>query len=239
MGVDSRAIIAAGNNADLYAAMFASRGLDYQRLPYAFVGLDLPPPYYSNLTVLAPGHADEIMAQLGWLATKFTGAIGLKDSFGELELQANGFETLFGASWIWRDPGLQTCQSGWERIESEADLELWEAAWNQAGSPSSNRLFAPGLLDRKDIVFLGYRVNGAIEAGCIANISEKCIGLSNVFARAPSQDVFAQAAAAVACVAPHLPIAGYESGDDICHALKAGFLTVGDLRILVAKAARF
>ncbi len=239
MRVDPRAIIAAGNNADLYAAMFASRGLAYERLPYAFVGKDRPPPYYSNLTVLAPGHADDIVVHLRSLAAKFNGAVGLKDSFGELDLQGNGFEWLFGASWIWRDAVPQTGPSDWERIETEADLELWEAAWKQAGSPAPGRLFAPGLLKRKEIVFLAHRVDGLIEAGWIANISEKCIGISNVFALAPSQDVFTQAATAVAGVAPHLPIAGYESGDDLGHARKAGFVTVGDLRILVAKAARF
>lgn len=239
MGVDQRAIIAANNNADLYAAMFASRGLAHERLPHAFVGKDRPPPYYSNLTVLAPGHAADIAAELRGLSDNFDGAIGLKDSFCEMELQANGFETLFGASWIWRDAGGNAGPSAWERIETGAELECWEAAWKQAGSPTPERMFAPALLERKDIAFLVHRVDGAIEAGCIANISGDCVGISNVFARAPSRHVFAQAAAAVSCVAPHLPVAGYESGADLGHANRAGFTAVGDLRILVAKAARF
>ena len=239
MSVDPRAIIAANNNADLYAAMFASRKLGYERLPYAFVGKDRPPPYYSNLTVLAPGHAEDIKVRLGWLAAKFDGAIGLKDSFGELELRANGFELLFGATWIWRDAVPQAGQGGWQRIETEADLALWEAAWKQAGSPAPDRVFSPGLLDRRDIAFLCSRVDGVIEAGCIANVSAECIGISNVFARAAAKDVFAKAAAAAGRVAPHLPVAGYESGKELGHALAAGFASVGDIRILGAKAARF
>ena len=238
MGVDARAILAAGNNADLYVAMFASRGLGYERLPYAFVGKDRPPPYFSNLTVLAPEHSDDIRMLLGSLAAKFNGEIGLKDSFSELELQANGFETLFGASWIWRDAGLQTSPNSWERIETDADLDLWEAAWKKAGSAAPDRLFSADLLNRNDIIFLAHRIGGVIQAGCIANISAACIGISNVFTTR-SQEVFAQAAAAVAGLAPHLPIAGYESGDDLGDARRAGFVTVGDLRILVAKAARF
>lgn len=156
-----------------------------------------------------------------------------------MDLQANGFEVLFGASWIWRNAGPQAGPSAWERIEIGSELERWEAVWKQAGSPAPERMFAATLLERNDIVFLGYRVDGVIEAGCIANISEQCIGISNVFSRAPSEHVFAQAAAAVAAVAPDLPVAGYESGADLGHARRAGFTVVSDLRILVAKAARF
>jgi len=239
MAVDERAIIAASNNADLYAAMFASHGLGYERLAYAFVGKDRPPPFYSNLTVLAPGHAGDVGLQLRALAQTFKGAVGLKDSFCELDLGSSGFETLFGASWIWRDAESQAGPSGWERITDEAGLKLWEEAWKQSGSPTPHCMFPPRLLERPGIVFLGHRAGGQFEAGCIANISETCVGISNVFSRSPSEGVFAQATAAVASVAPKLPIAGYESGKDLDHARAAGFRTVGDLRILVARATRF
>lgn len=239
MAIDQRAIIAAGNNADLYEAMFASQGLNYLRLPYAFVGKDRPPPFYSNLTVLSPGHAAEIALQLRELARKFNGVIGLKDSFCELDLEANGFEILFGASWIWREADRHPIATDWERVERETDLRLWEQAWKGAGSPTSQRMFTATMMQRPEIAFLGHRKDGRFEAGCIANLSKDCVGISNVFSEAPSDAVFAQAAAAVASVAPHLPIAGYESGEELAHALKAGFVTAGDLRILVAKPASF
>jgi hypothetical protein len=239
MAIDPRAVIAAHNNADLYAAMFASHDLAYERLPYAFVGRDRPPPYYSNLTVLSPGHSDEIAAQLHKLADRFNGVVGLKDSFCELDLEANGFEMLFGASWIWREAGLRSGAVDWQRIETEADLCGWEAAWKLSGSPAPHRMFRAGLLDRPDIVFLARRDGDAIMAGCIANVSDACIGISNLFARELSDDDFAEAAAAVASVAPHLPIAGYESGQDLQRARNAGFETVGALRVLVTGDARF
>lgn len=100
MSVDQRAIMAAHNNADLYEAMFSSQGLRYQRLPIAFVGRDRPPPYYSNLTTLSPDRTDEVTEHIRVLARRFDGAVGVKDSFCRLELEAQGFETLFGASWI-------------------------------------------------------------------------------------------------------------------------------------------
>lgn len=239
MGVDPRTIIAANNNADLYAAMFASHGLNHERLACAFVGKDRPPPFYSNLTVLSPGHGDEIALQLRALAQSFNGSIGMKDSFCELDLRSNGFDVLFGASWIWREAGPPIGSSSWEKLENEADLLLWEAAWKQSGSPTPQHMFTAELMARPEIVFLGRRTGGKFDAGCIANLSETCIGMSNVFSLLPSGGVFAQATEAVASVAPHLPIVGYEAGQELDHARKVGFIPVGDLRILVAKAARF
>lgn len=239
MAIDPRAVVAANNNGDLYAAMFGAHDLAFERLPYAFVGRDRPPPYYSDLTVLLPDHGQDIIAQLGALSEQFGGIVGLKDSFCELELEANGFETLFDASWIWREAGRHAAAADWLRIEDEAGLLEWEAAWKRGGSPTQQRMFRAELLERPDIVFLARRDGDAIIAGCIANVSDACVGISNVFARSPSDDVFAEAAAAVASVAPHLPIAGYESGQDLEQARNAGFETVGALRILVARNARY
>ncbi len=237
MSVDERAVMAAENNADLYEAMFSSQGLAYQRLPFAFVGQDEPPPYYSNLTILSPDRADEIVEHIKTLAERFGGAVGVKDSFCRLELEPNGFRTLFEASWIWREPGVRPVSHGWHRIEDETDLALWEAAWKRSGSPTDRRMFNAKMLRRSDISFLGRKGSGGYEAGCIANRSADCIGLSNVLAA--SSDLFEQAAAAVASVDPHLPIVGYESGTSLEQARTASFTTVGDLRILVADAASF
>lgn len=239
MAIDHRAIVAAGNNADLYAAMFSSHGLRYDRLPYGFVGRDRPPPFYSNLTVLSPGHAGEIDLQIRTLAQSFDGALGVKDSFCELDLGPSGFDVLFNASWIWRDAGLPTCTSTWTRIATETDLRFWETAWKQAGSATQHRMFTGTLLEQPEIAFLGQKRGDGFEAGCIANISDGCVGISNVFSLSLPDDVFRQATAAVASIAPHLPIAGYEAGPALNHARQAGFEAVGDLRVLVSRAARF
>lgn len=239
MGVDPRAVMAANNNADLYEAVFRSQGLEYTRLPYAFVGADRPPPYYSNLTVLAPGNGDAVVARLADLARQFGGSVGLKDSFGELDLRDNGFSVLFAASWIWRPAAMPTSASAWRVLKDPADLALWEQAWKASGSPTERRMFGDAMLDLPDIRFLGFKVGDVVEAGCIANVSSGCVGLSNVFSRSMSGDAFANAVAAVAMVEPTRPIVGYESGAELKHAHAAGFQTVGDLRILVAKDASF
>mgnify|MGYP001041980332 FL=1 len=239
MPVDPRAIIAAHNSADLYAAMFASQGLAYERLPFAFIALDTPPPYYSDLTVQSPAHPAQVMDQIKAATLRFNGRVGIKDSFSQLDLAAFGYEILFTASWIWRDATGSALPPGWVQIGDEAGLDRWEAAWKAAGSPTPHRMFTPALLARTDVSFLTLMRNGAIQAGCIANRSSDCVGLSNVFSASPDVEAFAQAADAAGATAPGLPLVGYESGEALTQAISAGFQTIGDLRILVSRNAKF
>lgn len=134
---------------------------------------------------------------------------------------------------------MQTISSDWQPVENETDLILWEAAWKKSGSSTPHRMFNAQMLQQSEICFLGLKTHGEYLAGCIANQSRDSIGISNVFSASPSADVFAQATGAVASIAPHKPIVGYESGADLDYAKRAGFISVGDLRILFAKAARF
>jgi hypothetical protein len=70
MNADPRAIMAASNNADLYTAVFCAHGLEFTRKLYGFIGHDRPPPYYSNLSVSLPGHADTVTSELRALSEK-------------------------------------------------------------------------------------------------------------------------------------------------------------------------
>lgn len=237
--VDERAICAANNNADWYEAMFSIHGLKYKREPYAFVAKDVPPPYYSQLTVQSPGNETAVLSELAALVDRFDGTIGLNDSFSELDLEKNGFRILFIASWIWRSPRLVSMPVGWDCVTDASDLLLWEDAWKRGGSPTSRQMFPETFLARDDVIFLGQKTEGRFTAGCIANKSAASRGLSNVFAEEPSELAFSEAADAVAAICEPLPIVGYESGDDLDYADKAGFSTVGDLRILLASEAKF
>lgn len=234
---DERAIMGARNNADLYEAVFTSQGLSFERLEYAFVGKDQPPPYYANLTVLKPSHANDILLKAKELAHMFDGKVGLKDSFCDLKLEAHGFRVLFSSSWIWREARGAASSSPWQKIENEADLYLWEDVWKECGSPTEHHMFPPEILRRPDIHIFGNKVDGRFEAGCIANTSSDCVGLSNVFSKTSSNRIFADAAVAAEGVDPEKPIVGYESGESLTHAQNTGFATVGDLRILIADAA--
>jgi hypothetical protein len=239
MPIDPRAVVAAKNNADIYEAVFVSHGLDFDRSDFAFSALSKPPPYYANLTILTPDRVEDCISKIKVVARQFDGAIGIKDSFCQLELVANGFEVLFTASWIWRSVEAQTEASTWQRVESDTELQAWESAWNSDGSPTPNRIFNTKMLAMPEVAFLVRKQNGKYLAGCIANISKDCVGISNVFCSSHQNDTYHEAAAAVAAVAPELPIVGYEAGEDLERACEAGFETVGGLRILVARSASF
>lgn len=231
--------MAASNNADLYEAVFESRALRYERRPFAFIGRDRPPPYYSNLTVLLPNCASQVISELRDAAHRFNGAVGFKDSFCEFELGGNGFELLFEASWIWRAAEPIASPKGWTKIDKPAELEKWELAWKRSGSPTRTRMFPESMLQSPNVVFLGKMEGGEFVSGCIANVSGDCVGLSNLFSTFPEGAAFEEATAAVAALDPRLPIVGYAAGLRLEAARQAGYERTGGLRILEARNARF
>jgi hypothetical protein len=234
---DDRAIQAAQNNADLYALVFQSHGLRFDRRAYAFVGRDQPPPYYSNLTTLCPDRSSDILDTLRQLSERFGGKIGFKDSFSRIDFSKFGFQLLFEASWIWGDQAPAQMPPGWDIVQKEADLAAWEESWKAHGSPTEVQMFKPSLLSEPDIAFLGKRdASGPYTSGAIVNRSADCAGLSNVFAQTPNAKTLAEASAAAGAVFGDLPLAGYERGKELEFALACGFEPVGDLRI--AKATR-
>lgn len=230
---DERAIAAARKNADIYEAVFASHGLRFRRTAFAFIGEDRPPPYHSNLTVLAPDRRDEVLAALRDLARAF-GDVGIKDSFAESDLRAEGFEPLFAASWLWREP--LPAASAWRVADTPDALLAWEATWKR-DSPTLERMFPDALLSGGDLTFLCRRNDGRITAGCLANRSGDVVGVSNLFAADEPERLFAEATAAVAAFHPGLPIVGYARGATLQAARAEGHVETGPLRVLVARAA--
>jgi hypothetical protein len=236
MVADSRALLAAGNNADLYEMMFRSWRLRYTKCDYAFVGADHPPPYYSNLMVLAEGCQDKVVEELRSLSQSIGDEIGFKDSFSEYDLQDAGFDTLFRASWIWRPPAGHS-PSAWSVVENPSELRDWEAAWKSSGSPTDEHMFRDALLEYEAVRFLFKKDGDDILAGCICNLSTDCVGVSNIFAAHETGTTFAEATAAVAGLIPAKAIVGYARGAHLAAARDAGFEVTGDLRVLIAEYA--
>jgi hypothetical protein len=231
MAHHERAVIASHNNADLYEAVFAAQGLRYQRHSFAFVTDDNPPPYYSHLTVLAPNSVDRVAPHVRSLASRFGDEISFKDSFCEFDAQGGDFRCLFEAHWVWRTPEAASTNE-WVEVADPLELAAWEAAWRRGGSPSSQRVFGPAVLDSSDIAFLGKKDGGEFVAGCIANKSSECVGLSNVFSVDGDTMTFEMATKVVASLNPRLPIVGYVAGHLLNAAHHAGFERTGPLRVL-------
>ena len=241
LDITQKTTIAARNNADLYEAVFAAHGLRYRRTAAAFIGLDAPPPYYSNLTTLSDGPVKAQMAEIAALARAFDGRIGLKDSFCRFDLTGRGFTRLFGADWLWREAGAGGIDAakGWYRIETARDLASWETAWKTCGSPTEARMFPPDMLQMPQIAFFGKRTDDGSVARCIANMSADCVGVSNIFGTDPGTETFAAAANVAAGLAPDKPVVGYQSAENRHRMHDAGFQSVGKLQIWVARSARF
>jgi hypothetical protein len=130
---DERALLAAANNADHFAAMFTAHERTFDRDGATFLCHKAPPPYHSNLTILAPGGGALVPARLQWLSERFGGRIGLKDSYCELELAEHGFRVLFEASWLWRAPAAGGMPEAWERVD-------YAEAWGSGGGVETQRI---------------------------------------------------------------------------------------------------
>lgn len=229
--------LAANNNADLCATILTAHGLRFERDASTFYSVDPPPPYYPQLIALTPNTSGQQDAAIGNLQKADRPLSSIKDSFADLDPAALGMRVLFGASWIWRDGGQESMPEQWRKVGNAAELNAWHEAWCEAGSPTDQVIFPASALDDPNLVFLargsGSPADSTVEAGCIVNLSDHVTGLSNVFAKTPSDATFAQAAQAATAVRPGVPVVGYEADDQLAWAQSAGFRTLGGLRILV------
>lgn len=236
--VETRALRAAANNADLYEAMYCAHCCEFERRDDAFIGREPPPIYYSNLTVLRPDRGAKIIRYLRQIGERCEGPIGFKDSYSEYDLTEQGFETLFEAAWLWSQPKSTSLPDGWSRIDSPTGLQRWEDAWKTSGSPTSAKMFPEALLARSDLAFFAKFEGSSIVAGCIGNRSRDCVGVSNIFHLRDAIAIVREATAAVAAWMPHLPITGYATGPILIAAMENGFEAVGKLRVQLAPSLK-
>ena len=81
------------------------------------------------------------------------------------------------------------------------------------------------------VIFMG-RDGDAVVAGVIGNRSTTVVGVSNLFTTTADTDqAWAGAVSAISLRFPGLPLVGYESGPSLSAAHRAGFTSVGPLRV--------
>lgn len=217
---------AARNNADWCAALCRAHGITGREGPYAWTSPRRTPLYYPDAVTLTPEASPGDV--LGSIDLTAPGA-SVKDSFAVLDLSDDGFEVLFEAQWIHRAAPDPTGK-GWQLVDGEGELAAWERAWSDGGSEG---LFPPALLAEPGHSFLVERdERGEATAGAVAGRSGDVVGISNLYAVDGDQDAaWAGCLATVARLWPGREVVGYESGDDLAAALRAGFAPAGPLRV--------
>jgi hypothetical protein len=218
------AVEATRNNAAWCDIVCRAHGLPTSYCAEAWISLRRSPPFYPDAITMVesvPG---------SWLLDRVDRSAGcsVKDSFASLDLSGDGFRVLFEAEWLYAPAVAGTEDDGlrWIQVRTQEDLASWAAAHG------GGDVFRPTMLDDPAVVILSAcDTDGTVEAGVVGNRSGSVIGISNVFAAGDRDRVWASAARAVADRFPGLPLVGYEHGDDLTAAHRAGFRSVGPLRV--------
>ena len=98
-----------------------------------------PPPFYPDAVTLVPG----VEPREALRSVRDGPGCAVKDSFAALALHRRGFEELFEARWIFRDPVAATERpEGWAAIETEEALAagLRPPAFPRSSDPSFSRI---------------------------------------------------------------------------------------------------
>lgn len=207
------------------------------------------PPFFPNAVTLAGGRkpAGQLARIRELVDAGLPGDWGVKDSYGALDLSAEGFRILFEAAWIYRaappEPAGELPGVRWATIGDAPGLAEWERAWRgepaTGSTPGQGRIFLPALLAEARIAVIAAYQAGRIVAGAIACRTEGVVGVSNLFAPAREGRRFrAGCLARIAAAFPGLPLAGYEAGDDLVAMRALGFDGLGPLRIWVRTGGR-
>jgi len=222
--MDPRADLAARNNAEWCDLVCRAHGIETVFDEDGWFAGRRTPRFYPDAVTLREGLA------AGDLLPRIDSSPGcsIKDSFASVDLSGDGFGLLFEAEWIHREPTPQRIGSGlrWAAMQTAEGLAVWTAA------RGDGHHFDPSLLDNAAVAFLLALDGDVPVAGAIANRSAGAVGLSNLFSvGADPDEVWVGASDAIAVRFPGLPLVGYERGASLSAARRAGFVTVGPLRV--------
>jgi hypothetical protein len=229
------------NNVMWYEAVTGAYGIQGELSEHHWSSADAVPPYYSNLVTRTHGE-DGTRAQLRRIrelaASPPKPDWGLKDSFARLELEELGLRVLFDAHWFGLEAGAASepeTDVELAPVESAAELERWERAWQLSSPAPGLRIFPPALLSHADVAFLAARRGTQLIGGAATNLSEGCVGLSNVFALDELSAAFHRdCARAAQRLCPERAVVGYGSRSELDDLAALGFRDLGPLRVWVA-----
>ena len=229
MTSDVSALLAASiaENAAWCALVCRTHGIGTERAGGWTRTLSPAPAFHPDLITLDPTvTAQEVAQQLRERET-----CSVKDSFGSLDLEDEGFTTLFEAEWmaVGSDVEAASPREGW-RLVSDVDSF---AGW-RAGKAQDSPL-KPSLLDDEG-TRLWWLGDGATPlAGFVAHRTGSVVAVSNAFGSVGAADLWPDLMSLAMQEwgpdAGDLWVVAYESGEDIAIARAAGLVSLGPLTI--------
>ena len=225
MTVDARLRLAVDGNVGWYEAIFSLHGIGSVIADGLWSALGPPPPFHSHAVVIEPSVTiDTVEARLGDVPNA-----GFKDSFSSLDATRMGMSPLFDATWIHHEQGAPAAgdPSAWSDVRTRDQLAAWNAGWDTAD------VLVPAVLDRAGFRVMARIVEGDIVAGAVARLGSGAVDVSNVHGVGDEVVDWAELTAAIAARFPDRPMVGYERGEDLEGATRAGWQAVGPLRVWV------
>ncbi|MEV0113692.1 hypothetical protein AB0H77_10670 [Streptomyces sp. NPDC050844] len=222
------------NNAEWCDAVCRAHAVPGEFGGEAWTSARRTPPLYPDAVTLTPDASPaDVVSRVD------TGSPGcsVKDSYARLDLAPLGFDVLFEAQWIHR-PADKAVMSpspyvSWAPLADADALPAWETAWGDGEEGSG--LFRAELLSHDTVFLAGTSAAGEIVAGAVVSRGASVVGVSNLFARgdAPGgeESAWTGVLTEVARRWPGLPVVGYESGESLDAAVRAGFTPIGPLRV--------
>src|SRR5262245_2564694 len=221
--MDSRAVAAARNNAEWCDLVCRTHGIDTTSERDVWFAHRRSPPLYPDAVTLS----DRLSAGDAVGRVDSSTGCSIKDSFASVDLLSEGFRPLFDAEWIYRAPVERPAVcAGWSLVRTLDQLRTWAAAHGGAD------VFRPALVHRPDVAIVLAYDDGGIAAGAIGNRTADVVGVSNLFAVAADEEqAWAGAIAAISACFPGMPLVGYEGDAALRAARRAGFVSIGPLRV--------
>ena len=223
--MDPRLRAAVDANRHWYDDVFALHGIRVRVDRGLWTASGRPPPWHSAVKSLEPGVASERVVR----AVAHLEHCAVADSFGDLELDRLGFETLIEAQWLHRgpvDPPPDGLPEGWSVVDTVDGLAEWARGHDYTG------VLPPAVLDHPRFHVLARSAAGLLGGGAVTHDGGGSVGLSNAWgaaAVAVSGDVLL----AVAALHPGRSVTDYADGVELEAMRSAGFAPLGPQRVWI------
>lgn len=202
-----------------YEDVFAVHGIPTRSDDGLWWALAEPPPWHSAAKTLRRDVTSDRVLR----AVEPFEHCSVADSYGTLDLAAAGFQRLFTASWLHREPPppAATLPDGWHVVTEPGELATWNLRHDYTG------VLLPDFLEhpRFTVLALG-AVDGPV-GGAVLHEAGDTLELSNAWALGGGAEDVAAMVACAAVLHPGRPLVGYAHGDELDRWLAAGFRVTG------------